>query len=528
MKKVFTTFIILFSVLMIYGQDDVIRNGGFEMGTENSNWDHDIEDWYIDKDSVEGWWGDALDRHVTLASGDSATLYQVVEVISADSVLYELSLSAADSWNTASLIVIISTSDADSSMRTILKADTIDITSETFGLTFGFSENSEYVGKKLIVELGCTALDETGAWCNVDDVVMIKRLPGVNNPPTADAGDDQSVKGGELVTLDGSASADPDEDPLTYTWISTFPGITLSDPTAVAPTFTAPDVSELSSYLFALYVNDGEVNSDTVLTKVTVIPAGELIRNGGFSERVPGSDPESNSLKDVLYWNIDEPRDSISGGIWGPMVTLASVDANLYQVVDVLENVDAVYSLSFSARSSWNSHSVDIVVSISEADSSARIEMASAENLMAIDPPGGINTSEYAIFKQTLAVPAALGLAGKSMILELDNVAYDDGNDDGWAEVEFVSLVKTVNTTHVPTNGLNDLTLYPNPASDIIYIGGDLGVSRVEIYSILGTKVRSKAGKDITQVNVEELKSGMYIISLTTQQGAVNHKLQIK
>ena len=528
MKKVFTTFIALLSVLLIYGQDDVIRNGGFELGAENSNWNHDLQDWYIDKDSVEGWWGDVADRHVTLASEDSATLYQVVETITADSVLYELSLSAWDSWNTAALVVIASTSDADTSLRTILKVDTIVITSGEFGLSFGFSENSQYVGKKLIVELACTSLDETGAWCNINDVVMIKRLPGVNNPPTADAGAGQTVKGGDLVTLDGSGSSDPDDDPLTYTWISTFPGITLSDPSAVDPTFTAPDVSELSSYLFALYVNDGEVNSDTVLTKVTVTPAGELIRNGDFSERVPGSDPESASLKDVMYWNIDEPRDSISGGIWGPMVTLASVDANLYQVVDVLENVDAVYSLSFSARSSWNSHSVNTVVSVSEADSSARIEAASAENLMGIDPPGGINTSEYAIFKQTIAIPAALGLAGKTLILELDNIAYDDGSDDGWAEVEFVSLVKTVNTTHVPTNGLKDLTLYPNPASDILHIIGDLGVSRVDIYSILGAKVKSMVGNDITRVNVEELKSGLYIISLTTNHGAVNHKLQIK
>ena len=216
---------------------------------------------------------------------------------------------------------------------------------------------------------------------------MVKRIPGVNNPPVSDPGDWQTVRGTDLVTLDGSGSSDPDGDPLTYNWISTFPGITLSDPNIVNPTFTAPDVDELSSYTFALYVNDGELNSDTLLTTVTVIPKGELIRNGDFQEKISGADPGSTSLLDIAYWNIDTTGvGAPGGGIWGPMVTLASYDPNFYQVIKVIGASQATYSLSFSARSSWNCQALKSIFSVSEADSSVRTEIDSKEAIMAIDP----------------------------------------------------------------------------------------------------------------------------------------------
>jgi len=78
--------------------------------------------------------------------------------------------------------------------------------------------------------------------------------------PVANAGIDQTVDEGTTVTLDGSASSDADNDPLTYKWTAP-EGITLNSMTVVNPTFIAPEVKSNTQYIFSLVVNDGTVNS---------------------------------------------------------------------------------------------------------------------------------------------------------------------------------------------------------------------------------------------------------------------------
>jgi hypothetical protein len=92
--------------------------------------------------------------------------------------------------------------------------------------------------------------------------------------PVANAGPDQIVNNGDIVTLDGSASSDPDQNyPLSYEWTITSAPVgstaTLSDPAVVNPTFIA-DLR--GDYTLKLVVKDS-AGFFSVLDSVTISAA---------------------------------------------------------------------------------------------------------------------------------------------------------------------------------------------------------------------------------------------------------------
>ncbi len=89
-----------------------------------------------------------------------------------------------------------------------------------------------------------------------DNIVTLFRP---NRAPLADAGADQTVVSQATVTLDGSASNDPDGNlPLAYSWEqSGGTPVTLSGSGTANPTFTAPQVITQTAVLtFTLVVSD--------------------------------------------------------------------------------------------------------------------------------------------------------------------------------------------------------------------------------------------------------------------------------
>ena len=126
-----------------------------------------------------------------------------------------------------------------------------------------------------------------------------------NAAPVAHAGAGQSVLTGSVVTLDGSASSDVNNDTLTYKWaLVAMPAgsaAVLSGGTSAKPTFTA-DVS--GTYVASLQVNDGKVDSGLVTVTVTaaVLNVAPVANAGLYQSVLSGTvvTLDGSSSSDVL------------------------------------------------------------------------------------------------------------------------------------------------------------------------------------------------------------------------------------
>lgn len=164
------------------------------------------------------------------------------------------------------------------------------------------------IGGQYVVQL----IVNDGVANSPPDTVTITTTPG-NSPPTARAGDDQTVRAGDVVSLDGIGSSDPDDDPLSFAWSLT------SRPAASTATLSSNDLPSVSFtadvpglYVAQLIVNDGTEASAPDTVSITA------------REVVPEALPDSASVQEdqsVLIPVLANDRNPLVGSLTAQIVS---------------------------------------------------------------------------------------------------------------------------------------------------------------------------------------------------------------
>jgi hypothetical protein len=257
------------------------------------------------------------------------------------------------------------------------------------------------------------------------------QVPAVTNVlPVANAGPNQSVTTGNVATLNGSASNDPDGQPSgpaiaegRFTWTQTAgPAVSLANPSSSTPSFTA---AVAGTYVFSLVVSDGldaSTNSASVSVTatdpgITVVPTSGLVTTeaGGTATFTVRLDTLPTAVVTIALSSSDTTEGTVSpasltftpaNGTTPQPVTVTGVD-------DVVDDGNVGYTIvtaaAVSADPAYDGRAAADVSVTNQDDDAAGITVAPTAGLVTTEAGG---TATFTVRLDTLPtsdVTIALG-----------------------------------------------------------------------------------------------------------------------
>ncbi|HYK60491.1 MAG TPA: OmpA family protein [Bryobacteraceae bacterium] len=237
--------------------------------------------------------------------------------------------------------------------------------------------------------------------------VLTRRVRVGNTPPVADAGPPQVNVAPGTITLDGSASYDPDGDPITFQWVQeSGPPVTFSSPTSAKTTFTA---AAGARYDFRLVVRDNYGGQGMARTYVTT-SAAAAVQIVFFTATPPSI---SSGEASTLAWRV----------INADTVTLSGVGTvQAVGSIQVAPTSTTTYTLS--AKNATTQDSASATVTVGGAGVQLTSCFASPTNIS----PGESSTLNWSTINATSVTIAptvgSVGLSGSVAVMPSASTNY--------------------------------------------------------------------------------------------------------
>jgi hypothetical protein len=230
-----------------------------------------------------------------------------------------------------------------------------------------------------------------------------------NTPPIASAGANQTATSGVIVTLNGTASRDPDGTIASFAWTQTVgTAVTLTGGTTSQPTFTAPLVAVATTLTFSLVVTDN-LGSTSPAATVSVTVNAPASGNGNVTGRVTFARvPFSASLN--LGLNYASPVQQPSRG-----VLVRALDAGS-QVVLATTSTDNLGNYSFTVAAN-TMITVQVVARMLRDNTQAlpRWDMRVQDGVPGVTPytyTDGVSFNSNAATAHDVAIPTGIAANG--------------------------------------------------------------------------------------------------------------------
>ena len=152
------------------------------------------------------------------------------------------------------------------------------------------------------------------------------------------------------------------------------------------------------------------------------------------------------------------------------------------------------------------------------------IEMGNNTVTLNWESPDTEGVTYYEIYRETILIATTEDLSYNESNLSSGSYTYNVrpvyADCNGATATKDIAFCEGIEEIFVP-----NVTIYPNPANDKLFIDTEADIEEVVVYDIYGRQQTTVNGQQSLTINVSNLSNGIYFVNVKTSVGSVVKKI---